>query len=287
MAHTRTKGTGKKRQKATERVDWRRVTARPEHGNARRHPAPAHPPCPSGPRRSRRRITIRTRQGLPSPEPSPSPRGASLSISVIKRTRHVNTRSGDYHLCALCVGAQRSTTRRIRLGPLPENRDSCIHARTVYASDGLVRLVGEALVGHIGGRGLRGRRAAVHLAPDALADALGVPAPAVREPVDQFQAAAVGLVALGVPGPRGQSLESATSRRTVPSDSPGTPGRERRSTAGHPVCTTALVTSSETSRISVSASGSSASMPDPASLDRAHLRARPTSAGSGRISSCT
>ena len=55
-----------------------------------------------------------------------------------------------------------------------------------------------------------------------------------------------------------------------------------RSTAGQPVCTTALVTSSEMSRISVSASGSSASIPDPASRERAHLRARPTSAGSGR-----
>lgn len=46
-------------------------------------------------------------------------------------------------------------------------------------------------------------RAAVDLAPDALARTLGVPAPAVRKAVDQLQAAAVGLVALGMPGHRG------------------------------------------------------------------------------------
>jgi hypothetical protein len=50
-------------------------------------------PWPQG---SRRRIATHTRRGPPSPEPSPSPRGESLNTSVIKRTRHVNTRSGIY-----------------------------------------------------------------------------------------------------------------------------------------------------------------------------------------------
>ncbi|CAM5666068.1 AraC family transcriptional regulator [Streptomyces badius] len=58
-----------------------------------------------------------------------------------------------------------------------------------------------------------------------------------------------------------------------------------RSTAGQPVWTTAFVTSSEISRMSVSASGSSSPIPEPIRRDRAHLRARPTSAGSGPTSS--
>lgn len=48
-------------------------------------------PCPAG---SRRRNTTHARRGIPSSKPSSSPRGESLNTSVIKRTRHVNTRSG-------------------------------------------------------------------------------------------------------------------------------------------------------------------------------------------------
>ncbi len=84
-------------------------------------------------------------------------------------------------------------------------------------------------------------------------------------------------------GRGGQALESATSTRTVPASAAPEP-KSIRSTAGQPVCTTALVTSSEISRISVSATGSSSSIPEPTSLDRAHRRARPTSAGSGPTS---
>ena len=128
----------------------------------------------------------------------------------------------------------------------------------------------------------------VQLAPDALADALedqpqrsartstrARPRPPVSSPSAHR-------------GVGGRALVSATSRRTM-ADRTVTDGRtaDSRSTAGRPVWTTALVTSSETRRISVSASGSSSPIPDPASRERAHLRARPTSAGSGRISSCT
>ena len=41
--------------------------------------------------------TTHARRGPPSPKPSSSPRGESLDTSVIKRTRHVNTRSGTSH----------------------------------------------------------------------------------------------------------------------------------------------------------------------------------------------
>lgn len=51
--------------------------------------APAPTPC-----RERRRNTTHARRGIPSSKPSPSPRGESLNTSVIKRARHVNTRSG-------------------------------------------------------------------------------------------------------------------------------------------------------------------------------------------------
>lgn len=84
----------------------------------------------------------------------------------------------------------------------------------------------------------------------------------------------------------GRPLASTTSTRTVPTTAPD-PEKHIRSSAAAPVCTTALVTSSEISRISVSARGSSAPIPDPTSRDRAHRRARPTSAGSGRTSNCT
>jgi hypothetical protein len=163
-------------------------------------------------------------------------------------------------------------------------------------ADGMHPVRSNGFVGHVLVRGrrrvIRGRgrtlaRTAVQLAPDPLADALRVPAPAVGETVDERQARPLVSSPSGHRGRGGRALVSATSRRTVAADSPTAPGSDRRSTAGQPVCTTALVTSSETSRISVSASGSSTPIPDRASLERAHLRARPTSVGSGRISSCT
>ncbi|CAM5499752.1 hypothetical protein SMICM304S_12097 [Streptomyces microflavus] len=99
------------------------------------------------------------------------------------------------------------------------------------------------------------------------------------------QPPAVGVVALRV----------ARARRAVAGvgdldpDGPARAGRPAPPngirTAGQPVWTTALVTSSEISRMSVSASGSSSPIPDPTRRDRAHLRARPTSAGSRPTSS--
>src|SRR3954467_9785712 len=103
------------------------------------------------------------------------------------------------------------TARRHRTSPYRKHRARSSRVqRNQPQLDSLVREIpisDSRRVGPIPGartrtrRTLR-RRTAIHLAPDALAGALDVPAPAVGEAIDEFQAAAVGLVAVRVPGSR-------------------------------------------------------------------------------------
>ncbi len=275
--------------------------APPAPGTAAPHrpSAPAAPPGP--PPREARAGSRPTLAEDPVAVPSPSPRGESLTSSVITRSRHVNTvseRCAEFAAFACFIGSAHGSTpgapdharHRSAVPPC-----TCASPKTRQPSDrGALRppRTPARRTAPRRRRRRRGRRRTPRRS-GRVRTRCACRRPRCSSPSGR-PARRRGRVRVRRsprrPAQRGtgaRPLRSATSRRTVTSSAASAPGSDSRRTAGQPVCTTALVTSSETSRISVSASGSSAPMPDPASRERAQRRARPTSAGSGRISNCT
>ena len=264
----------------------RRAESRPPSTASRagRPSTPAHPgtlaAAPTDPHSSRAPVT----------EPSSSPRGESLNTSVING--HA-TSTPDRRFMTYSPRRHRATNRTI---------PACHRPVTCNTGSGRGRAPDcgacarcHAAVGR--GHAPRDAEASTRTAPSAPARAGRSGPPRTRcacrrprgcqpqrsaSPSTSSRPRPLVSSPSACRGAAARALASATSSRTVPRP-PATAARRSssRSTAGQPVCTTALVTSSEMSRISVSASGSSSPIPDPASRERAHLPGSPHLRGVG------